>query len=1162
MWIKRIIVAILVFTALTITVQVEDAAAGYTGAEIKNANCRAQPSVEDTDSCADLGIPVEDFRVNVSFVPFGLEIPGILERKTRSVKLGSSETIHGTTFRLIQRGDIACMYAYPLGVGVLRQTADHILGNNDNRDISKINSNLAWSEGLAHNCVFLPVKSVALPLPSWGDFISPVCLDFTTDDSYHTIPFLSVVVQCIQESMMNVFSTDNSAETSFFIEAQENLKGILRALLALYVIIFGLGFVLKPGGIKQKDFQWFGLRFALVWYFAVGPGMTDLLPDLQLVTRELSEMVFDASTGKYAVRLDEDYDEIVQGITLRQALVAAQGATMVAAVRQIPNEELGLDMDKDEFERLSGGGNAARTPSFMGWESDDEIEVHSYWTRPNGTISSYIELDTIDNRNIYRDFDVNPGDITVLSFYQLKNPQIGTYAGNNDVEIWWDGKLIETLRTSETVATQKRVQIDLPATGKGQARLEFRGAGPGSHGAIIDLIQITPQTTVFMQSLAAAQEDCAESTYCSDTTTYPDIDSLEAVRIENLADKDTSAFFTTEATRGVVNAARRNYDLARQDLRTYRNILHSRDIAAIPFASPDPYAGADGSCNDNIPTTTNTAIRGDFERSRCQEQAEIERLYASVGAARDIYEQKLTITSILAYDYCNFNDEEQYPYDGFDLRLWDMLDCRLGKYTGVGEIAEVPAEPQLVLIAIASLWSSVWGIVIFFFALMAIIYIVMFTLRMANIYLMATIGLIMLVYFSPLFIPSVLFNFTKYIFNAWFKQIIAYTLQPVILFGFLAIFFAITDHVVFGDNSLFYQAGSPEVVADPNKLNKFMMDPEGNCMDPDTIGCIYQTIVYGRTGNPGIGRDFMLTKLEIPAGKGGVIAFELLKLVFVFFIFYSVIGLVEQISISIVDAAGGGATALAGVPTASPIGIFKGIYSSSLAAVTTPYRATKGIIKGAKAMSANPKALRATLMGATAPLSVPLVAGAKGGGKARSSIKDKRAIKEEAQDIAEGFGSRRGRRGGDSEVDQMEQERSTTGASAGAGMASGAKAAGSKASNPAGEKASSGANKESVSGAAEKKQESAQTQHTQAKKALAKKRQQIEEMSETGAGLPRPQIGQQRENPANQVVKRSKSAPPAAGSAFKNTQAKKDKAASEKISEVKQKYSKDKPEEG
>src|SRR5690606_29558246 len=107
---------------------------------------------------------------------------------------------------------------------------------------------------------------------------------------------------------------------------------------------------------------------------------------------------------------------------------------------------------------------------------------------------------------------------------------------------------------------------------------------------------------------------------------------------------------------------------------------------------------------------------------------------------------------------------------------------------------------------------------------------------------------------------------------------------------------------------------------------------------------------------------------------------------------YSFIGLIEQISITMLDAAGGGAASLAAIPQANPVGLFKGIAAGATAGVTAPYYATKAAIYASKNGKDAGRVVRAAVVAMTAPISVPLAVaakGAKGAGRAWSKATDR-----------------------------------------------------------------------------------------------------------------------------------------------------------------------------
>ena len=293
----------------------------------------------------------------------------------------------------------------------------------------------------------------------------------------------------------------------------------------------------------------------------------------------------------------------------------------------------------------------------------------------------------------------------------------------------------------------------------------------------------------------------------------------------------------------------------------------------------------------------------------------------------------------------HFADGSIQKRDMSYLRLWDMVDCRIMKYLGVGDYNGSSRTPQVLMIALGMVFTNALGVMIFFLTLIFFIFIILLIFRIAHIYLMALIALNLLIYLGPLLIPAVLFNSQKHIFEMWLKQITAYTLQPVILFAFLTFLFATFDQIVYGDNHLFYpmnyggddRVQAPDGSVDPakvaaqlariqkrNQIVKYM-NPEypgdetkARCPDEDTMGCIYQRISekFSRTPDFGFGSDFTFTKINnVTTNEGVVIFLSMMKLFIMAFLMHSVLGILENISNTLVNTIGGGATKLSAAPS-------------------------------------------------------------------------------------------------------------------------------------------------------------------------------------------------------------------------------------------------------
>lgn len=95
-----------------------------------------------------------------------------------------------------------------------------------------------------------------------------------------------------------------------------------------------------------------------------------------------------------------------------------------------------------------------------------------------------------------------------------------------------------------------------------------------------------------------------------------------------------------------------------------------------------------------------------------------------------------------------------------------------------------------------------------------------------------------MVYVSPIIIPLILFEKTKNIFSGWIKQIISFSLQPMILFAYLAIFVSLMDRTLIG-SATFYGAPPFRAVS----CQEFCQDTLGNIVDNPNCDQIGQKLV-------------------------------------------------------------------------------------------------------------------------------------------------------------------------------------------------------------------------------------------------------------------------------------------------------------------------------
>ena len=175
----------------------------------------------------------------------------------------------------------------------------------------------------------------------------------------------------------------------------------------------------------------------------------------------------------------------------------------------------------------------------------------------------------------------------------------------------------------------------------------------------------------------------------------------------------------------------------------------------------------------------------------------------------------LLTASTFRNDVCNFKDDMygqssssgSYVY----LKPFDFLDCRVFFYLGgtlLGNDKPLPnnfgailsqAAPRLLMI-IFPLFGAldpiafIVSLTLLLFALLIISLAVWVTSLMA----LSMVVLFFLVFVSPLVVPTLLFGYTKNIFDAWLKELVSYCLFPPFIFLFFGFMTSIFDTRMLG----------------------------------------------------------------------------------------------------------------------------------------------------------------------------------------------------------------------------------------------------------------------------------------------------------------------------------------------------------------------------
>lgn len=153
------------------------------------------------------------------------------------------------------------------------------------------------------------------------------------------------------------------------------------------------------------------------------------------------------------------------------------------------------------------------------------------------------------------------------------------------------------------------------------------------------------------------------------------------------------------------------------------------------------------------------------------------------------------------FDYADANEETRYnnpkyPPGAEYLRIWDTLDCKLARALGYGPEVSVP---NLIFMILGGFLDFGAGILFVLGSLMLAFVMIMVVCRSLHIFLMSTTAVILLLYVSPITITCAMFARTKGIFDGWKKQLMGISLQPMILFAYIAVMISVFDNAIIGE---------------------------------------------------------------------------------------------------------------------------------------------------------------------------------------------------------------------------------------------------------------------------------------------------------------------------------------------------------------------------
>lgn len=244
-------------------------------------------------------------------------------------------------------------------------------------------------------------------------------------------------------------------------------------------------------------------------------------------------------------------------------------------------------------------------------------------------------------------------------------------------------------------------------------------------------------------------------------------------------------------------------------------------------------------------------------------------LYLTNGSAISHYYDQLVKFSIGLSDMvlasggnetiCDYKTEDyRKAFPGHDysyLAPWDRLDCRVAFYfgsqlNGNSAAAVFALLLPLAWLALALLVTNAY-ILVSIMALFAVIMIIIVVSWMLYLFILSMIALSILILLSPLFLPMMLFQSTKGFYDSWIKEVMTYTLYPVMLFAFLALIFSVFDNVYFGTlkferyettilGTSSKRIGFKLITKDPSNPSK-ELDQCGGDVGQGTLACLLHT---------------------------------------------------------------------------------------------------------------------------------------------------------------------------------------------------------------------------------------------------------------------------------------------------------------------------------
>lgn len=171
------------------------------------------------------------------------------------------------------------------------------------------------------------------------------------------------------------------------------------------------------------------------------------------------------------------------------------------------------------------------------------------------------------------------------------------------------------------------------------------------------------------------------------------------------------------------------------------------------------------------------------------------------------------------------------------LRIFDTLDCKIARALGYGPDVSTPNLAKMIF---SGILTGGLGITFFFAAFTYGFMLISIAMRAIHITIISIMGIILLIYVSPITITCALFERTKGIFENWWKQMLGFILQPMIVFAYIGLMLTVFDNLFIGDARF-------EIKADNELIPKLTCTKEPNSLinpEETSVYCILNFAKY------------------------------------------------------------------------------------------------------------------------------------------------------------------------------------------------------------------------------------------------------------------------------------------------------------------------------